>query len=157
IEIDQRFLDRVVPAITAGTPSLGAPPAAGTDLVPAFLRINGELRQQNNTTITALAQKTKPEMLWSSAFAQLGNTAVQSRFADYRTYFFGGKEIDRQVHLGFDLASTAQAPVHASNRGTVVFANFLGIYGNCIVIDHGMGVQTLYAHLSSMDVREGDA
>lgn len=155
IDIDQRFLDRVVPAITAGTPSLGSAPAAGDDLVPAFLKINGELRRQNNETITALAAKTKPEMLWSSAFAQLGNTAVQSRFADYRTYFFGGKEIDRQVHLGFDLASTAQAPVHASNRGTVVSANFLGIYGNCVVIDHGMGVQTLYAHLSSIDVREG--
>jgi murein DD-endopeptidase MepM/ murein hydrolase activator NlpD len=157
IEIDQRFLDRVVPAITAGTPSLGATPAAGSDLVPAFLKINGELRQQNNATIAALASKTKPEILWGSAFAQLGNTAVQSRFADYRTYFFGGKEIDRQVHLGFDLASTAQAPVHASNRGTVLLASFLGIYGNCVIIDHGMGVQTLYAHLSSIDVREGDS
>lgn len=155
IDIDQRFLDRIVPAITTETPSLGPPPAAGDDLVPAFLRINGELRRQNNETITALSSKTTPAMLWGSAFAQLGSTAVQSRFADYRTYFFGGREIDRQVHLGFDLASTAQAPVHASNRGTVVSAGFLGIYGNCVVIDHGMGVQTLYAHMSSMDVREG--
>jgi murein DD-endopeptidase MepM/ murein hydrolase activator NlpD len=153
IELDQRFLDRVVPAISAETPSLGPP---GDDLVAAFLKINGELRRQNNETITALMGKTRPQMLWTSAFAQLGNTAVQSRFADYRTYFFGGKEIDRQVHLGFDLASTAQAPVHASNRGVVVLASFLGIYGNCVVIDHGMGVQTLYAHLSSIDVREGD-
>ncbi len=155
IDIDQRFLDRVVPAIIAETPSLAPSPSSAEEFVPAFLKINGELRRQNNDTITALAAKTKPQLLWSSAFAQLGNTAVQSRFADYRTYYFGGREIDRQVHLGFDLASTAQAPVHASNRGTVVFAGFLGIYGNCVVTDHGMGVQTLYAHLSSMDVREG--
>lgn len=157
IEIDQRFLDRVVPAIFAGTPSLGAAPAAGTDLVEAFLKVNGELRRENAQTIAALASKTKPEILWSSVFSQLSNTAVESRFADYRTYFFNGKEIDRQVHLGFDLASTMQAPIHASNTGAVVFANFLGIYGNCVIIDHGMGVQTLYGHMSSTAVREGDA
>jgi murein DD-endopeptidase MepM/ murein hydrolase activator NlpD len=96
-------------------------------------------------------------MLWREAFSQLGNTAVQSRFADYRTYFHNGKEIDRQVHLGFDLASLQQAPVPASNSGTVIFANYLGIYGNCVVLDHGLGVQSLYAHLSTIDVREGDA
>lgn len=157
IEIDQRFLDRVVPAIYAGTSSLGPPPAAGDDLVAAFLKVNGELRRENSQTIAAQTSKTKPEMLWSSAFAQLSNTAVESRFADYRTYFFNGKEIDRQVHLGFDLASTMQAPVHASNTGVVVFASYLGIYGNCVIIDHGLGVQTLYGHLSSIDVREGDS
>jgi len=157
IQIDQRFLDRVVPAIMAATPELGPTPASGSDLVAAFLTINGDLRRKNGETIAALAAKTRPEMLWNSAFGQLGNTAVESRFADFRTYFFEGKEIDQQVHLGFDLASTAQAPVHASNRGIVVFANFLGIYGNCVIVDHGLGVQTLYAHMSSLDVKEGDA
>ena len=49
-------------------------------------------------------------MLWREGFSQLVNTAVQSRFADYRTYFYKGKEIDQQVHLGFDLASLQQAP-----------------------------------------------
>ena len=95
-------------------------------------------------------------MLWREAFAQMGNTQVESRFADQRTYFFGDKEIDRQVHLGFDLASVQQAPVHAANTGIVVFANFLGIYGNCVILDHGLGVQSLYAHMSSMAVKEGD-
>ena len=50
-----------------------------------------------------------------------------------------------------------QAPVHASNAGVVVFADFLGIYGNCVIIDHGLGVQSLYAHLSSIGVKVGDA
>ena len=75
---------------------------------------------------------------------------------DFRTYVYQGKEIDRQVHLGFDLASLMQAPVHAANRGVVLFANYLGIYGNCVVIDHGLGVQSLYGHLSTTDVKEGD-
>jgi murein DD-endopeptidase MepM/ murein hydrolase activator NlpD len=95
-------------------------------------------------------------MLWREGFSQLVNTAVQSRFADYRTYFHKGKEIDQQVHLGFDLASLQQAPVPAANRGIVVHANYLGIYGNCVIIDHGLGVQSLYAHLSTLDVKEGD-
>ena len=66
------------------------------------------------------------------------------------------KEIDQQVHLGFDLAVTANYPVHAGNRGTVVFANYLGIYGNTVVLDHGLGVQSLYAHLSTIGVNIGD-
>ena len=110
----------------------------------------------NNATIASLAAKTAPKMLWTEAFAQLGNTQVESRFADHRTYIYQGKDVDQQTHLGFDLASTAQAPVTASNAGPVVHAAYLGIYGNCVIVDHGLGVQSLYAHLSSMDVKEGD-
>jgi len=53
------------------------------------------------------------------------------------------------------LASFAHAPIKAANRGKVIYAADLGIYGNCIVIDHGMGVQSLYAHLSSIEVKVG--
>jgi murein DD-endopeptidase MepM/ murein hydrolase activator NlpD len=157
IPIDRAFLDRVVPAIAANTPSLGLTVNAGADLLPAFLTINRDLRQQNNQTIAALAARTAAEMRWQESFAQLGNTQVESRFADHRTYLFEGKEVDQQTHLGFDLASTQQAPVTAANRGVVVHAAYLGIYGNCVVVDHGLGVQSLYAHLSTMDVKDGDA
>jgi murein DD-endopeptidase MepM/ murein hydrolase activator NlpD len=156
IPIDQRFLDRVVPAIAAETPEVKVDTSSPEGLLQGFLAINGGLRQQNAETIRGLAVKTQPRMLWTEAFAQLGNSQVESRFADQRTYFFGDKEIDRQVHLGFDLASVQQAPVHAANTGVVVFAGFLGIYGNCVIVDHGLGVQSLYAHLSSMAVKEGD-
>lgn len=154
IPIDTNFLSRVVPAIASNTPALGV---KTDDLLAAFLTINRDLRQQNNATIAALAAKTAPEMLWKDAFAQLGNTQVESRFADHRTYIFEGKDVDQQTHLGFDLASTQQAPVTASNKGVVVHAAYLGIYGNCVIVDHGLGVQSLYAHLSTIDVKEGDA
>jgi len=95
-------------------------------------------------------------MLWTEAFAQMMNSQVESRFADRRTYYFGEQEIDKQVHLGFDLATVQQAPVHAANAGKVVFADFLGIYGNCVILDHGLGVQSLYAHLSTIGVKNGD-
>ena len=95
-------------------------------------------------------------MLFKGAFQQLGNSQVEARFADTRTYVYKGKEVDRQVHLGFDLAVTANVPVVAAERGTIVHASDLGIYGNCVVIDHGLGVQSLYGHLSSIGVKVGD-
>jgi murein DD-endopeptidase MepM/ murein hydrolase activator NlpD len=64
--------------------------------------------------------------------------------------------VDRQVHLGFDLAVTQQVPIKAAQRGVVVHAAYLGIYGNCVILDHGLGVQTLYGHLSMIGVKVGD-
>jgi len=157
IPIDQRFLDRVVPAIASNTPELKIDTNSPDGLLKGFLEINRNLRKKNNDTIAALAAKSQPRLLWKEAFAQMGNSQVESRFADRRTYFHNDQEIDRQVHLGFDLASVQQAPVHASNAGVVVFADYLGIYGNCVIVDHGLGVQSLYAHLSTMAVKPGDA
>jgi len=157
IELDDKFLNRVVPDILEHAPELKmtAPPEGG-DMMPAFLRINGELRKINADKIAALAQKSSPTRQWEGPFVQLGNSKVEASFADHRTYFYKEKEVDRQVHLGFDLAVTAHVPVIAANAGTVLYADWLGIYGNCIVIDHGMGVQSLYGHLMSFDVKVGD-
>jgi murein DD-endopeptidase MepM/ murein hydrolase activator NlpD len=154
IEIDDKFLGRVVPGILENTPDFKVDDPSA--LVPSFLRINRDLRKQNNATITALAAKSSQQILWKGAFKQLMNTAVEAGFADQRTYLYQGKEIDQQVHLGFDLASLAAAPIHAANRGTVVHADFLGIYGNCVILDHGMGLMSLYGHLSSIGVKVGD-
>jgi murein DD-endopeptidase MepM/ murein hydrolase activator NlpD len=158
IELDERFLQRVVPEILEHAPALkiAAPPAGG-DMMPAFLKINGQLRQMNTDQIATLAStKTSASRLWQGPFVQLGNSQVEASFADHRTYFYKGQEVDQQVHLGFDLAVTSNVPVVAANAGTVLNASWLGIYGNCIIIDHGMGVASLYGHLSSFDVKVGD-
>jgi murein DD-endopeptidase MepM/ murein hydrolase activator NlpD len=154
IDITDDFLRRVVPDILQHAPDLQV--ESPDDLVKAFLAVNGTLRRENAEAIAALAAKTGPRIAWEGPFKQLTNSQVESSFADQRTYFYGGKEIDRQVHLGFDLAVTANVPLQAANRGTVVFADYLGIYGNTVVLDHGMGLQSLYAHLSSIDVKVGD-
>src|SRR5690606_38945223 len=154
ISLDDRFLSRVVPAILRNSPELDVEDPS--DLLPAYLRINRDLRRMNNESISALAAGTAPEILWRGPFKQLINTAVEAGFADQRTYVYDGRDVDHQVHLGFDLASTAAAPVLAANRGRVVYAGWLGIYGNCVIIDHGMGLQSLYAHLSSIEVGVGD-
>jgi len=152
IPIDDRFLEKVVPPIREHSAGLNAP----DDPLQAFLKINRELRQANNARIAELAKQTGPRMLWEGAFQPLGGSQVESAFADERTYVYGGKEIDRKTHLGFDLARTVNAPVAAANAGRVIYAADLGIYGNCIILDHGMGVQSLYGHLSSFAVHEGD-
>jgi murein DD-endopeptidase MepM/ murein hydrolase activator NlpD len=152
IPLEDKFLDRVVPAILDGTTEVKA---AGST-IDSFLVINRELRRKNGEKIVSFAAQTAPEMLWRGVvFHQFSNTAVESAFADRRTYTYQGREVDRQTHLGFDLASVANTPIVAANRGRVVYADNLGIYGNCVIIDHGMGVQSLYAHLSSIDVKPG--
>jgi len=157
IDLNDAFLQRVVPDILEHAPELKLAVAPGESYLPAFLRMNTDLRRLNAEKIVELSKQTAAEALWKGPFVPLGNAKVESKFADYRTYYYEKKEVDRQVHLGFDLAVTRQIPVQAGNDGKVVYADFLGIYGNCIVIDHGMGVQSLYGHLSSMAVKPGDA
>ncbi|HEX5107887.1 MAG TPA: M23 family metallopeptidase [Vicinamibacterales bacterium] len=153
IEIDDRFLQRVVPAIAAASAGEQIPT---DDPLAGFLEINGDLRRKNNQYLADLAKKSSPTLMFMDAFQQLGNSQVEAKFADTRTYVYKGKEVDKQVHLGFDLAVTANVPIVAAQRGVVLHAGDLGIYGNCVVIDHGMGVQSLYGHLSSIGVNPGD-
>jgi murein DD-endopeptidase MepM/ murein hydrolase activator NlpD len=152
IELTDAFLNRVVPAILETTTEVN-PQGSVLD---KFLVLNGELRRKNAEKIASFAAQSAPEILWGGAvFHPFTNTAVESAFADQRTYVYGGKEVDRQTHLGFDLARVVNSPIVASNRGKVVYAAPLGIYGNCVILDHGMGVQSLYAHLSSIGVQPG--
>jgi murein DD-endopeptidase MepM/ murein hydrolase activator NlpD len=159
IEIDDKFINRVVPEIIEHSPELKmtAPAQDSPEMLAGFLRVNGELRKINADQIAAMAAKTSPKKLWDGPFVQLGNSQVEASFADRRTYIYKGKEVDQQTHLGFDLAVTQHVPVIAAAAGTIVNASWLGIYGNCVVIDHGLGVQSLYGHLMSFDVKVGDA
>lgn len=91
------------------------------------------------------------------AFRQLTNSKVEANFADERTYSWENETIDDAFHLGYDLSVTKNYPVEAANSGNVVFAGDLGIYGNTVILDHGLGLFTLYGHLSAIDVKVGDA
>jgi peptidase M23-like protein len=155
IVLDDKFLQRVVPEILAHSPELKMAAPAG-DVLPAFLKVNGELRRINADRITEIVSAPSATRLWRGPFIQLGNSQVEASFADHRTYLYGSKEVDQQVHLGFDLAATAGVPVAAANAGKVLQAAWLGIYGNCVIVDHGMGVASLYGHLSSFAVNVGD-
>ena len=147
LPLSDAFLEKVVNQIQ---------PGGGGDLVSRFLKINGETRRHDNAVLADLRHKTEERWLWSGPFLQLSNSKVEAQFADIRSYTYQGKRIDQQTHLGFDLSVVKNVPVMASNDGKVIFADNLGIYGNCVVVDHGYGLQSIYGHLSSIGVKTGD-
>ena len=110
----------------------------------------------NEEQVRKVTAQSAPKRLWEGPFEQLVNSKVTSRFAEHRSYFIDGEKNSEAIHFGYDLASTAAAPITAANAGRVVYADDLGIYGNCVVIDHGLGLATLYGHLSRIDVGAGD-
>lgn len=146
LEIREDFIEKVVNELDAG--------GAGSPL-DRFLKINGEMRRANNKALSDLRAKTEEKFLWKPPFRQLTNSKVEANFADVRTYVYEKKKVDEQVHLGFDLSKTKNSPVEASNDGKVVWAEALGIYGNCVVVDHGYGLQSIYGHLNSIAVKPG--
>ena len=149
IPLESMNIDRIVNQIDTQHKVQG-------DLVQRFVYINSVMRVANNKTLADLRFQTEPKFLWTGAFLPMVDSTVESRFADDRTYTWQGKKVDEQTHLGFDLAKLAHSPIPASNDGRVIWAQDLGIYGNCIVIDHGYGLQTIYGHLSEFLVKKGD-
>jgi murein DD-endopeptidase MepM/ murein hydrolase activator NlpD len=147
IALDDGFISK---ALSQLDPGGSGPP------VERFLRINRQMREDNNRTLAGLRLQTAGKFLWTPPFKQMSNTQVEALFADIRSYMYAGKKIDEQTHLGFDLSRVARAPVESANSGNVVFAGPLGIYGNCVVVDHGFGLQSIYAHLSEITVKPGD-
>lgn len=153
ITISDSFIRKTVPAILAQTPEL----QSVGDPLKDFLLVNDRLRKMNNATISDLAKKSRPELLWQGKFHQLPGSQVEASFADHRKYIYKGQVVDSQDHLGFDLAVTQHYPVEAANDGMVLFAGYLGIYGNTVIVDHGYGLLSLYAHLSSIEINPGEA
>jgi murein DD-endopeptidase MepM/ murein hydrolase activator NlpD len=147
LQVSDAFMQKVINELD---------PNGTGDPVARFVKINSEMRRANNKTLSDLRLKTVDKFLWSQPFARQPHSQAEATFADVRNYMYHGKKIDQQVHLGYDLAVTQHVGVEASNDGKVVYAAPLGIYGNCIVVDHGYGLQTIYGHLSKIDVHEGD-
>jgi murein DD-endopeptidase MepM/ murein hydrolase activator NlpD len=151
LKIDDAFMSKVVPEILSQSPEI----KDHGDLLQNYLVINRELRQKDAEIIKALAQKSNPAFLWSKPFSMIPNGKVMAAFADRRSYQYQGRMVDRQDHLGIDLAVTKQSPVPAANDGIVVHARYFGIYGNAVLVDHGYGLMSIYGHLSSISVKEG--
>ena len=152
-EVDEKLMEKLVTSVDP-TGQIARSLGAGPDLLARFLKINGPLREKNNQQLDDLRLKTEEKILWNGPFVHYGKE--EANFADVRNYIYNGKKVDQQVHLGFDLSDTQKAPVTAANDGRVVWASDLGIYGNCIVVDHGYSLQSIYGHLRQIDVKPGD-
>ena len=146
IRISDRLLDAI---ITSFPPDIFGP---GDSNIEKYLFINRTLRKENSASLKELCQSPIKEKLWDGPWLRMKKAATMAGFGDERIYYYKNKAVDRQRHLGVDLASFARSPVQASNAGRVIFAKDIGIYGLTIVIDHGQGLFTMYSHLSSIDV-----
>ena len=151
INISDRFLNKKLPDFDSALQRTSA-----KSPVDRFLFVNRDLREANYRKITEVCRSSDNQLHWRGVFSRLPNAANRARFADHRTYYYKKKEIDRQVHLGIDLASLANSPVPAANSGVVVFAEPLGIYGSTVIIDHGFSLFSMYSHLSFIAVKAGD-
>jgi murein DD-endopeptidase MepM/ murein hydrolase activator NlpD len=95
---------------------------------------------------------TDPNPLWSGPFERPAETETSGVFGTSRIY--NGKK--KSQHLGLDFRASIGTPVHATNAGTVILARPLYFEGNCVMLDHGQGLVTVYMHLSEFKVKEGD-
>ncbi|BBG66449.1 peptidase, M23/M37 family [Hydrogenimonas sp.] len=130
-----------------------------SDPLEKFRIINEEVRSKNEKLIHTLGSKISDRLIrrWSiKPFYPLKNAKKVASFGDHRYYFYNGKLVSESYHLGVDLASVKMAKIVASNPGRVVYSGYNGIYGNMPMIDHGLGLYTIYGHCSSVDVQEGD-
>ena len=123
--------------------------------------INETMRLKNEELIHSLSEHVSSEILdgWKmKRFYPLRNAKRVASYGDERHYYYKKRdnEISHSYHVGYDLASTQRASIKSSNTGVVVYAEANGIYGNMPMIDHGLGLYTLYGHCSSLLVGVGD-
>ncbi|RDX35391.1 M23 family peptidase [Arcobacter sp. HD9-500m-PIT-SAG03] len=131
-----------------------------SDLSEIFIKENRELRAQNVKVLQNISLKYMSKDQISDfkikPFRRLRGSRTAAGFAERRHYIHNDEKIDEAWHLGLDWASVRNAPIRTYNEGKVIFNEYLGIYGNTIIIDHTMGLSTLYAHASVSKVNLGD-
>ncbi|MDP2993067.1 MAG: M23 family metallopeptidase [Deltaproteobacteria bacterium] len=149
IALSPAFLQTKMPELMQHYPDLKG------NYEEVFVQVNHKIRVENDRKVAEICSRSEARPLWTGAFLRMQNAAPMGLFADQRTYTYNGQEIDRAVHLGIDLASNERAPIQAANAGKIVFTGYLGIYGNTVIMDHGQGIFSLYAHLSSINVAPG--
>jgi len=93
-----------------------------------------------------------PQKLWEGTFVAPVSAPISDVFGTERVF---NKEVLSR-HQGLDYAVPAGTPVGAINRGTVLLARPLYFEGNCVILDHGQGLLSLYLHLSQFRVKEGE-
>lgn len=130
------------------------------DRIEQFKIINEEVRGENEKLIHEITSKVPQEMISDFSVKPmypLKNASILGGFGDHRSYYYKGKKVSEAWHLGLDMASVKQAKITPKNSGDVVYSDYTGIYGNMPIVSHGMGLYTLYAHCSNVNVQESDS
>ena len=157
IHARDKFIDGKITDLASSNPEY----AEIDDRIERFKAVNETMRLKNEELIHSLSKNISSEILdeWKiQKFYPLRNGQRVASYGDERHYYYKNKEneISHSYHVGYDLASTKMATIKTSNAGTVVYAGDNGIYGNMPMIDHGLGLYSLYGHCSQLLVNEGD-
>jgi len=157
IRASDKFIDGKITDLASSDPEY----AGIDDRLEKLKAINETMRLKNESLIHQLSRRVSDEMIqkWDiKRFYPLKNGKRVASFGDHRYYYYQDKGhiVSQSYHVGYDLASTKMADIVSSNSGRVVFADENGIYGNMPLIDHGLGLYTLYGHCSKLLVKEGD-
>lgn len=157
IKATDKFIDGKITDLASSDPEY----ASIKDRLKKLKAINETMRLANEAKIHSLSKNVSDELLESwkiKKFYPLKNGQKVASFGDHRYYYYGSKDnvVSESYHVGYDLASNSMANIKTSNAGKVVFAEENGIYGNMPLIDHGLGLYTLYGHCSQLLVNEGD-
>ena len=155
IKLSEKFINNVSASVLEQ--SFEPIPAETKDI---FVYSNSKLRDKNVQTIKETVLKNSSNDRVDSfdikPFKRLRGSKTVASYGDRRHYYLDGEKINEAWHLGIDWASVKKAPIRINNDGIVIFKNYLGLYGNSIIIDHGMGLSSLYAHTSSQYVDVGE-
>jgi murein DD-endopeptidase MepM/ murein hydrolase activator NlpD len=162
--LDKKFLTKIVPDLhpvyersVPNAIAMEYNPEADTEtLVTLFTHINKDLRTTNKETIANLATTSDRGRFFQGSMVKPMSAELTGAFGEERTFYLGSTLAGGSIHEGYDLANVLGAKVIAAAPGKVVFADHLGIYGNAVILDHGLGVQTLYGHLSTFAVKAND-
>lgn len=149
IELSDNFLQSVenkLKHLAPGTP----------DPLQCYLYINKEVRAADAQMLRNIKMDTSAAILWRGVFLRMPRSAPRAGFADHRFLNYQGRQVGESYHLGFDLASVRNADIPAANSGRVIFTGEQGIYGNLAIIDHGLGVMSLYSHMSEIQIKPGE-
>jgi murein DD-endopeptidase MepM/ murein hydrolase activator NlpD len=113
-----------------------------------------EVREEDEAVLATVFGAISPKQHWNGTFqVPVSNTLVTAGYGDARSYNGGPIEI---FHTGIDFAGAIGTPVMAVAAGTVVYSDTLPLFGNTLIVDHGLGVMTAYYHLSAYQVSLGD-
>jgi len=123
--------------------------------------VNATYRIENENLIRKITTPTDNSKINDfkvNRFYPLKNGAVVGTYGDHRYYYYGSKDnvISESYHMGIDLASVKEGDIKTSNKALVVFAHYNGIYGNNLILYHGLGLYSLYGHCSGFLVKKGD-
>lgn len=156
IKLNEKFLEGKIAELAYAYPET----QGVQERIAQFRIINEDVRAKNEKLIHDVTSRIDGTMLESYAiepFYPLQNGKKVASFGDHRLYYYNDEQVSESYHLGLDLASVKMGKIHTQNPGKVVFSDMNGLYGNLPIIDHGLGLYTLYGHCSNVHVQQGDA